>query len=388
MKTPVLAVLLSAAFLVASPSARADVETQLRGRAPLLPPAASPQPAATGFVEIRSRLSGERFQVEVANVDASMALEVFVQDATLVLVSAGTLAAGSTERMLVFDTADGDAFPAGANTITEFFGRTVQVRDTNAAVVLEGTVPAPSAFEDVRPAYGRSSLMRPEAGHGKRPYGSLRCWARPDGDEIRILARRLDGEEDFELFFEDEAGTMISYGTAESSRSGSLSFDIDTRDDDSLPVAAWSVHDLAGRRVEIREEDGGAVVLFGRIPPATRKALKLRAGAFVDDGDSDGRATVDTRIDYRSGRERLRIDLHKIAGGPGDVELWVDDGTGTFVLVADEKMKKSGRARFQWDNRKGDPLPLVVESLSELDGRAFEVRVEGVVSLEGTLPSP
>jgi len=387
MKTLALAALLSAAFLVAATSAHAEVEDQLRGRAPLMPPPASPQPTATGFVEIRSRVSGERFKVEVASVDATMALEVHVQNAAATFVLVGHLAAGTTERMLVFDTADGDGLPAGANTITEFFGRTVEVRDTNAAVVLTGTVPAPAPFEDVRPSYGRSSLMRDEAGQGKRPYGSIRCWTRSSGDEIRIHARRLDGAADYELFVEDEAGTMTSFGTGESSRSGAVSFDFDTRDDDVLPAAAWSVHDLAGRRVEIRESVGGAMVLFGRIPPSTQGALKLRAGAFVDDGDSDGRATVDARVDYRSGRERLRIDLHKIAGGPGDLELWVDDGTGVLVLVAEEKFKKSGRARFQWDNRKGDPLPLVVESLTVLNGRAFEVRIEGVVSLAGILPT-
>ncbi len=392
--------LVALAFVLAAPSPPAhaeDEDAEQRGRAALVAPETSPQPGATGEVEIRSQPDRQRFAVEVENVDPLVDLAVFLDDGTGTLGEVGSQPAGSDERELVFDTGDGDSLPFGATTVADLVGRALEVRDGTGAVVLQGTLPALGVNDEDGDgdddgdddeglhARGRSALMRDAGSPFPEASGHVEVEAEDGEEEMEIEAEHLDSGTAVEFFLEDDAGVMVSIGLATADDEGEAEIEFETEDGNALPLNAWTVADLAGRRVEVRTADG-TLILFGIVPEASPRAEKLRASAQASGNVAGSKGKVASLIDPRAGRERLRIDAKKIGAGSGQAELYVDDGSGALVLVGTAPLKKSGRTRFQYDTKKGQALPLTAETLTDLSGRAFEIRVDGLVVLSGTLP--
>lgn len=391
MRNPaVFLVALALAFSPSAPALADDGGGGAEGEAALLPPATSPQPGARGEVEVRSRADGDRLEVEVEAVDPAVDLSFWIDDGTGTFVEAGALPAGSDERKLEFDEAAGGALPLGAASVTDLAGRPVEVRDGTGAAVLAGHVPAlgedDGDDDEAEPARGRSALMRDPASPFPDASGKVEVEKSPDGEELEIEAEHLDAGTAVEFFLEDAGGAMVSIGTATADEGGEAEIEFETGDGGTLPLGAASVDDLAGRRVEVRTADGTAI-LFGIVPAATTSAEKARARARVEDDDSDAEVRIDAVIDTRAGRERLRIDARRLDPAAGEAEFWVADGTGTLALAASAPVKHSGRARFLFDTRKGKTLPLGAETLRDLSGRSFEIRVGGAAVLSGSLPT-
>jgi hypothetical protein len=395
---------LATAALVALwlPQARADGEDDpaaQTGSAALTAPEGGPQPLAGGCIEVEKKDTGQEFEVEVRNVDAAVALTVLIDDGTGTFVSIGPLEAGATERELELNTAEGDALPAGALTVEDLAGRTVQVRDGADAVVLSGTVPAlgTHACEDgddgddddqgeAEPARARAALMRDAASPDADASGCIKVEKEPGEESLEIRVAHLDAGLAIEFFLEDAGGAMVSVGTAAVDDEGGAEIEFSTEDGGTLPLGAASVDDLAGRRVEVKTADG-TLLLFGQVPAATTSASRTLARATLKDTDSAARVKIRARIDARAGRERLRIDVMRLMTGGADAELWMDDGSGTPALAGTSRVNHGGRARFQWDTRRGQGLPFGVETLRDLSGRAFEIRVDGTAAMSGNLPA-
>lgn len=68
-------------------------------------------------------------------------------------------------------------------------------------------------------------------------------------------------------------------------------------------------------------------------------------------------------------------------------EVFIGDGDGNFVQADSTRISRRGRAVLRFTTRRGRSLPLDASSLRELAGRAFEVRVDGVVVASGNLPA-
>jgi hypothetical protein len=268
-------------------------------------------------------------------------------------------------------------------------------------VVLAGSVPALGFYgadgngtddtrgkQQVRPGRARAALMRATDTSDDDALGFTDAKRKPHEDVLWILVRNLAEGDAVEFFVEDEAGTMVSAGTGTADADGHAALHSSTADGGALPLNAWSVDDLAGQRVEVRAA-GGATILYGIVPQATTRAVKYRARATIEDDDSPATAEVQMFIDPRAGRERLRIDVQGLGSDDQAMELWMDDGTGTstFVLVESKDPPVGDQARFQWDTKSGQALPLQAETLKDLQGRAFEIRVNGTAALSGSLPS-
>jgi len=370
------------------------------GEAPLLPPDGGPQPEARGSIEVLAAPDRQRFEVEVEAADPTVPLFVFIRSEIGVETSLGTLATGNGE--IEFDTGEGMALPLGAASVEALAGLSVEVRDAEATLVLAGTVPAPGEghgdddgdddadddedghgddddddHADRRPARGRAALMRADTSPFADASGRVEVERKHGEEELEIEAEHLDAGTAVEFFLADEGGTMTSVGAAEADDGGEAEIEFETDDGDPLPLGAASVDELAGRRVEVRLAADGTLILFGEVPEATTAARKLRGRTDVRDLASRARCRVRALVDGRAGRERLDVDLKAVASGGAEAELFVDDGGGSMVLAGTVALRGSGRGRLRYDTRKGDRLPLGAASLRDLEGRDFEIRVDG-----------
>jgi len=378
----------------------------LEGEAALTAVVGSPQPDARGEIEIQSGLAGQSLEVEVAGADPSVELTVFLDDGSGNFTAIGTLSPEDGGLELAIDTAAGGTLPFGVATVELLAGLAIEVRDGASAVVLAGVVPALGAGDDDGddddgdddgdhdgdddehdglPARGRAALVRADSSPYAEARGEVEVETRSGEEEFEIEAERLDAGVAVEFFLEDGAGAMASIGTATTDGDGEAEIEFGTEEGGSLPLGAASVAELAGRRVEVRTADG-TLVLFGEVPEATTAALKLRARADVRDDDSSARVRVTAVVDNRSGRDRLNVELKAVSPGAAEAELFLDDGGGTMTLAATVALRRSGRGHARFDTKKGDPLPLGVASVLELEGRAFEIRVEGSAVVSGNFP--
>ncbi|MCI0589765.1 MAG: hypothetical protein L0323_23365, partial [Planctomycetes bacterium] len=398
----------------AAPPAAAHDDGVLSGESDLLPPEGSPQPDARGEVEVESGLAGQSFEVEVTGAALDVELTAFLDDGTGVLQSIGTLTAEEEEGVVVleleFDTAAGATLPNGVATVDLLAGLAVEVRDGTSAVVLAGVVPALGTGDDDGEdddgdddgddddgdddnddndgprARGRAILMLAESSPFPDAEGEVEVEVEGDEEELEIEAEHLDAGTAVEFFLADADGNMTSIGTATADEEGEAEIEFETEEGGSLPLGAASVADLAGRRVEVRASDG-TLILFGAVPEATTRAQKLRCRGDVMSVETRARVRVTALVDNRSGRERLNVELKAVSPGATEAELFLDDGGGTLTLADTVPLKRSGRGRARYDTKKGQPLPLGASSVRDLQGRAFEIRVEGAAVLAGNFPN-
>ncbi|OJS71086.1 hypothetical protein BK400_29745 [Escherichia coli] len=106
-----------------------------------------------------------------------------------------------------------------------------------------------------------------------------------------------------------------------------------------------------------------------------------RPEAVVPDLDATGLVWIRS---YDGGdRERFDVRLQKVTPA-SQHELWMDDGLGTLVYVANLTGGKN--KKFGLDTGKGEGPPLGL-TLDELAGRALEVRVNDEVLLQSVVPA-
>jgi hypothetical protein len=88
------------------------------------------------------------------------------------------------------------------------------------------------------------------------------------------------------------------------------------------------------------------------------------------------------------GRWEFRMQLENAPSGLAP-KVWIADATGTLVpagdLVPDDT--DVGEYKLRLRSQKGGTLPVGAASLSELGGRAYEVRENGAAIFSGSLPS-
>ena len=385
-----------------------------RGVSRLLPPEGGPQPLAKGYVLVEAGIELQRLEIEVLGADPTVALEVFLLGEGGVETSLGSLPEGNGE--LEFGAGLASTLPLGASTVSLLAGLQVEVRDGGAAVVLAGAVPSltighddddegdhddgrddddgdhddgkddDDGDDDAPRARGRAILMLADTSPFAGAEGRVEVETEGEDQELEIEVEDIDTGTTVEFFLDDGSGTMASLGTATTDAEGEAEIEFDTGDGDALPLGLGSVADLAGRRVEVRVAAEGTVILFGEVPEATVGAMKLRCREAFRAAGTRARAVVVGLLDNRSGRARLGFELKAIARGSAEAELLLDDGEGNMTVISDVALRRSGRGRARWDTKRGGTLPLGVTSVLELEGRPFEIRVEGETVLSGRFP--
>lgn len=126
------------------------------------------------------------------------------------------------------------------------------------------------------------------------------------------------------------------------------------------------------------------LLLAGQAAAANVQTTRLfltRPDAGAPDLDATGLVWVRS---YDGGdRERFDVRVHKVTG-QSTHELWIDDGLGTMVFVADLAGGKS--KKYSVDTLDGEALPLG-ETLADLVGRRVEIQVNGEVLLSSVVPA-
>lgn len=112
----------------------------------------------------------------------------------------------------------------------------------------------------------------------------------------------------------------------------------------------------------------------------------------ADPVDADAKGTLRLRSDEKQGQPRHRIDLAtKKVDTAVEHVLWVEDGEPVPAFLEIGPLAKSGGTlKFKLDTSKGDELTAFgpgVDELSDLAGRAVEVRAGTDVVLRGVMPA-
>lgn len=102
-------------------------------------------PRAEGKVEVETRPSEGRnkLKVEVEHLPPGTELDVFLENpGTSTLEQIGELTVGSDgEAELEISSQDGDALPFGVESVSELYGKTIEIRTGDGTPRLRGTVP-------------------------------------------------------------------------------------------------------------------------------------------------------------------------------------------------------------------------------------------------------
>jgi hypothetical protein len=119
-----------------------------------------------------------------------------------------------------------------------------------------------------------------------------------------------------------------------------------------------------------------------------RKSVRARSIVAADATSSAAGAKLQIRLlDASSSNWELRMDLRR---APTDLapEAWIADADGTLSLGGTFAVSghRGADYRLRLRGKNGDTLPAGAATLSELGGRAFEIRDGGVAFLSGNLP--
>lgn len=229
----------------------------------------------------------------------------------------------------------------------------------------------------------RSDLVRdPGSGDGDdRGFIAVRASRR--AEELLLVAEGLPGGRAVEFLVEGDSGGEYPAGRVVARLDGRAALLLRSGGWDALPAGTPSVADLAGRPVAVRDE-GGLLLLRGRVPPLPSGAGVRRTRSFAADGETGVSARATLFASAPAGRRTARVDLRGLPPGAG-VTLLVSDAGGRLREAGGAVASEAGTARFLFDSRRGDPLPGGAEDVADLAGRAFAIRVAGDTVLEGSL---
>jgi hypothetical protein len=237
-------------------------------------------------------------------------------------------------------------------------------------------------------------LVRPDDPPDGDAKGTLRIRHKGNGDSLEIHVQKVDADQTLHAWMEDpiDSDTFTDIGALSSGGSPKLKFE--TKKGDALPLAAASLDDLIGRKVEIRQD--AAVVLQGVVPPWDLSKHPQKATLTITPPDGAPAPDMSAKLSLRAkddkGQERIELKAKKV---PWDSDLhlkvFVEDGVASGVFVDSGEVDKKGDSGAHWkrDTKQGQALPAGANFCSELAGRLIEVRrvSDDVVYLRGTIPA-
>jgi hypothetical protein len=171
------------------------------------------------------------------------------------------------------------------------------------------------------------------------------------------------------------------------SKVGEFELELETEDGDALPFGVTDVADLAGRGVQVR--DASDVVLLEGVVPGVSFSLKATKAQASLTAVIAGKGKLRLRNVPKKAQQFFELQLKKVGKG-AVVEVFVfDPNTSSMALVQTLNANGGGNTKLKINTRKGQSLPLNALTLSELGGRAIEVRLQGAgtVLLTGVIPT-
>lgn len=391
MKLPFLIALGSALALPLDALAKKPQQA----RAPLVRPAAAPDPDASGRLDFRDHKNQGRFSFHAKHLDTGLPFEAFVEDAVGAgtYTSVGALTVDGDSLVLEFDEKDGP-LPLGVANVADLIGRLVEIRNAGQAHLV-GLVPEfppknvnkGGAWDRGKIALTRPVIAPPDA--DAKGTLELRTKKADNRDRFTLKTQKVPaGTITFSLFLEDAVGSGIFVD------SGPLTGDddaakmkVDTWSGAPLPFGVFDVEDLAGRALEVRGSDG--FTYLETTVPAFHDGKKKIAKAKSNLAGTGGTGKVSTERHAVAPFERMKLEA-KTTTLDGVVDLFVEDpASNVLTLVASLSTNGAGKCSFAVSTKSGAPLPFGA-TLEELDGMAIEVRVGGgaTVLVGGSISAP
>jgi hypothetical protein len=265
MNTPRVLLVSPLLLLLAGPaSALADVQsTRIFLTRPV---SGAPDLDADGSLLIRSYDGGdrERFDVRIHHVLPGVVHELYIEDGEEQFVLVAELEGGKSKKFSA-DTAQGEILPLEA-TLAELTGRALEVR-VDGEVLLSTVVPA---FVD--DAAHKSAKEQLDVADGSPSGGAQGVIFAKANDKNGLQFLRLKVKDlgfqsfAYTLWVEDTEGTLVPAGSIEQYGKRKGRYVSNTRTGKPLPLGELYIDDLAGRKLEIRDQND-AVYLEEVVPP-------------------------------------------------------------------------------------------------------------------------
>ncbi len=262
----------------------------------------------------------------------------------------------------------------------------------------------------VNPSYGPPGPSEPPGGGGGPSGGSVkgkislqRDLLQPDADAFGtismsistglqafvVLAKKLTPTGGtYDVLLEEEAarGGFVDIGDLVPVNPNAGSWILTLEATGAIGEIGADVNRLAGRRVEIR--NGATPYLFAVLPSLTNLLnVNLQGPLPAAPGSPalDAVGLVKLRSKAKAGTSRFEIKAKGLPVGP-TYTVWVAEGTTEGAALSQVGTLVKGKLKI--DTKKGQTLPFEVGFLSDLYGRAIEVRDGTTTVLSGTIPSP
>jgi hypothetical protein len=391
-----------------------DDDDGLKSESNLVPPLGAPDADAFGKVEISKDGFEQEFHVRGQNLDTASPpgpFETWLEDGV------GSGVYNMVAPMVLTDAAQGrwelklesnaGAPPGlGVADVADLTGRTVQVRDTGGATVyltgIVGTLGGGSCPKQFPALKGEKDLQRPASQPDPDAKGRVKMEKKGHEQKFEVKGERLDTAQgsQFDVFLESGVGTGVYNGIGGMSLKHTFKGEwrLELEGDCEAPpiLGVDDLSDLVGRRVEIRNKDGNAV-LWGTIPQLLTGAGQLNfnhksnlSPPSVNPPSPKAKGFARSRYIAKKGQSEFEVVVHQLSNGK-TYSLWMEDavGSGVFVKIQDFGMKgKSGKnGRIDIETKKGEALPFGVDTVAGLEDRKIEVRdQQDVVHLTGVAP--
>jgi hypothetical protein len=261
-------------------------------------------------------------------------------------------------------------------------GAEVLLADANGARVV--SIDATSSSLKLKVA---ATLQRQEVSES-RAAGSVQLEAKKDLRRVALKLKKLptSGPLVFTVHLEDapDAGTYTQVAEVTASAKGGGGVLLSATGRAPVELGVEKLADLAGRRIEIRD-DSGAVVLATIVPPFAARDNEKTKGTLPAAPQSPvpgASAKYKAIFKGAKGASVLDIKVKKI-DKRATYSLWIESAPGSENLVSIGELSKG---RFVANTARGDPLPFGVPSVLDLAGRRVEVRdSENAPVVAGTL---
>ena len=232
---------------------------------------------AHGAVDVRTRDADGRHRLKVKaddmpDGDYRFFLEDAVGSDTMVEVAALLVDADDDDDEDDFeyefkaDTQHGDPLPLGAASIDELSGRRVEVRDSLSAVVLVGMVPSlPESKADTKSSKAEDKLFSESL--AVKASIKIKSAPKKGSEELKLKVKKLFGAASVDLYMQSpSSGLMEEVAVLVVDSDGSAKLKVSTKKGQSLPFGAFSVSELSGLAIEVRDSGSGDVLLSGVMP--------------------------------------------------------------------------------------------------------------------------
>ena len=235
---------------------------------------------------------------------------------------------------------------------------------------------------------GRILFQRTAAEPDPDASGKAELRIQGESQTFTVQTKKLDAlaAASYGVFLEESAGSgvfaLVANLTETSPGSGSWNLSLAGSGTAPAQLGVTNLASLAGRRIELRADDG-TVVLWAVLPSLSGGPNTSLAGILAPTPAAP-LASGKTKLQSKAASGSSKVEV-RAAGLPvGPVyTLWIADGTeGSRMVLAGELVK----GKFRADTKKGDPLPAGAPTAAALSGRAVEVRDGATVVLSGLLP--